>query len=289
MAESTTADCGGVVVAVVGDGIDVGVTAPGCVVGVAGPLPVVVVGPDGFVVVAVGWDVVVARGLVVVGLPAGGRRLVVVTPGAAVVVLLLAAGPVALVGNSGGTASPPPRLAAETSTAGLSPPLAQPARPRAVTVSATTKRFRFTPQRSGSPPGAPAVSRLPSTDWRTICPSVRRGSLRPLTSWAMASFGVRGSDAVVDVAVFRGLVDLMLDFPGLSQQATGLLTDEREVGGLTLDRVKPALRDELEAALAFATNAARRGERSPRSGDDVAPPDRLVVGGEIVGALFADG
>jgi hypothetical protein len=102
----------------------------------------------------------------------------------------------------------------------------------------------------------------------------------------MASFGVRGSDVVVDVAVFRGLVDLMLDYGGLSDESAALLTQERDVGALTLDIVKPALRDELEAALAWAANAARKGERSSRSQDDVAAPDRLVDGGASVATLF---
>lgn len=102
----------------------------------------------------------------------------------------------------------------------------------------------------------------------------------------MASFGVRGSDVVVDVAVFRGLVDLMLDYPGLSDEAAALLADERDVGGLTIDVVAPPLRDELEAALAWACDAARSGGRSARSGDDVAAPDRMVEGGAAVGALF---
>lgn len=46
----------------------------------------------------------------------------------------------------------------------------------------------------------------------------------------MASFGVRGADVVVDVAVFRGLVDLMLDHPGLSADVAELLSQERDVG-----------------------------------------------------------
>jgi hypothetical protein len=102
----------------------------------------------------------------------------------------------------------------------------------------------------------------------------------------MASFGVRGADVVVDVAVFRGLVDLMLDSPGLSAGAAQVLGQERDVGGLTLDLVNPALREELEAALAWAADAARAGGRSARSGDDVAPPDRLIEGAVAVAALF---
>ena len=105
----------------------------------------------------------------------------------------------------------------------------------------------------------------------------------------MASFGVHGSDVVVDVAVFRGLVDLMLDFPDLGEAATRLLHQERDVGGLTLDVVDPALRDELEAALAWACDAAMAGGRSARSGDDVAAPDRMVEGGQAVAALFQPG
>jgi hypothetical protein len=102
----------------------------------------------------------------------------------------------------------------------------------------------------------------------------------------MASFGVRGSDVVVDVAVFRGLVDLMLDYAELSEPAARLLSAERNVGGLTLDVVDPALRDELEAALAWACDAAKAGGRSARSGDDVAAPARMVEGGRAVAALF---
>jgi hypothetical protein len=102
----------------------------------------------------------------------------------------------------------------------------------------------------------------------------------------MASFGVQGSDVVVDVAVFRGIVDLMLDSPGLSEKAAALLGAERNVGTLTLDLLNPALRDELEAALAWACDAAKAGGRSARSGDDVAAPDRMVEGGQAVAALF---
>ena len=43
----------------------------------------------------------------------------------------------------------------------------------------------------------------------------------------MASFGVGGHDVVVEAAVFRGLVDLMLDDPGLDPDAVRLLTEER--------------------------------------------------------------
>jgi hypothetical protein len=102
----------------------------------------------------------------------------------------------------------------------------------------------------------------------------------------MASFGVRGSDVVVDVAVFRGLVDLMLDYPGLSEQAAQLLGEERDVGTLTIDLVNHPLRDELEGALAWACDAAKAGGRSARSGDEVAAPDRMVEGGQAVAVLF---
>jgi hypothetical protein len=102
----------------------------------------------------------------------------------------------------------------------------------------------------------------------------------------MASFGVRGSDVVVDVAVFRGLVDLMLDYPGLSEQGTRLLGEERDVGTLTLDLVNHPLREELEGALAWACDAAKAGGRSDRSGDEVAAPDRMVEGGQAVAVLF---
>jgi hypothetical protein len=98
----------------------------------------------------------------------------------------------------------------------------------------------------------------------------------------MAYFGVRGGDVVVEVAVFRGLVDLMLDHPGLDDGAVRLLTDEREVGALSFDLVKPELREQLEAALAWACDAAAAGKRSSRSGDDVAEPERLVHGAEAV-------
>ena len=104
----------------------------------------------------------------------------------------------------------------------------------------------------------------------------------------MASIGVRGSDVVVDVAVFRGLVDLMLDYPGLGDEATRMLTRERDVGTLTIDLVTHPVREELEAALAWACRAARAGERSTRSGEDVAAPDRLVEGAEAVGELFQE-
>ena len=53
----------------------------------------------------------------------------------------------------------------------------------------------------------------------------------------MASFGVGGHDVVVEAAVFRGLVDLMLDDPGLDPDAVRLLTEERDAGALTLDLV----------------------------------------------------
>lgn len=102
----------------------------------------------------------------------------------------------------------------------------------------------------------------------------------------MASFGVRGSDVVVDVAVYRGMVDLMLDHPGLSEEAAKLLTQERDVGTLTIDLFSHPLRGELEAALAWAANAAKKGERSARSGDGVAAPERLTEGGESVATLF---
>lgn len=102
----------------------------------------------------------------------------------------------------------------------------------------------------------------------------------------MACFGVRGGDVVVDVAVFRGLVDLMLDYPGLDHDAVRLLTEEREVGALSLDLLDQPVREQLEPALAWACNAARAGERSSRSGDDVAAGERLVDGGQAVGALF---
>ncbi|MGH9009316.1 MAG: hypothetical protein ACRDYF_05635 [Acidimicrobiia bacterium] len=102
----------------------------------------------------------------------------------------------------------------------------------------------------------------------------------------MASFGVRGADVVVDVAVFRGLVDLMLDYPGLGEEASRLLSAERDVGTLTIDLVGHPVRDELEAALAWACDAAKAGGRSPRSGDEVAAPDRLIEGGAAVAALF---
>ena len=110
-----------------------------------------------------------------------------------------------------------------------------------------------------------------------------------LGSLIVASIGVRGSDAVVDVAVFRGLVDLMLDYAGLSEQAARLLTGERDVGSLTVDLFSPPLRDELEAALAWACDAAKAGGRSARSGGDVAAPDRMVEGGQAVAALFQQG
>ncbi|HYT40475.1 MAG TPA: hypothetical protein VEN99_13225 [Acidimicrobiia bacterium] len=100
----------------------------------------------------------------------------------------------------------------------------------------------------------------------------------------MAYFGVRGGDVVVEVAVFRGLVDLMLDDPGLDDGAVKLLTEEREVGALSFDLVKPSLREQLEAALAGACDAAAAGKRSPRSGDEVADPERLMEGAEAVRA-----
>jgi hypothetical protein len=104
----------------------------------------------------------------------------------------------------------------------------------------------------------------------------------------VASFGVRGSDVVVDVAVFRGLVDLMLDYPGLGQEAARLLSQERDVGALTIDLVNHPMREELESALAWAAGAARAGDRSARSGDDVAAADRLIEGGDAVAVLFAE-
>jgi len=102
----------------------------------------------------------------------------------------------------------------------------------------------------------------------------------------MASFGVGGRDVVVEAAVFRGLVDLMLDHPGLDADAVRLLTDERDAGALTLDVVDPPARHQLEAALREAAERAIGGQRSARSGEDVAAPDRLVEGGHAVRALF---
>jgi hypothetical protein len=102
----------------------------------------------------------------------------------------------------------------------------------------------------------------------------------------MASFGVRGTDVVVDVAVFRGIVDLMLDYPGIGEEAARLLRAERDVGTLTLDLIGHPLREELEAALSWACDAARTGGRSARSGDEVADTDRLVEGACAVAAMF---
>jgi len=103
----------------------------------------------------------------------------------------------------------------------------------------------------------------------------------------MASFGVGGRDVVVEAAVFRGLVDLMLDHAGLEADAVRLLTAERDAGALTFDLVDPPVRDQLEAALQEAAERAIAGDRSSRSGDDVAVSDRLVEGGHAVRALFA--
>jgi hypothetical protein len=102
----------------------------------------------------------------------------------------------------------------------------------------------------------------------------------------MACFGVRGGDVVVDLAVFRGVVDLMLDYPGLDDDAVGLLTEERDVGALSLDLLDPPIREQLEPALAWACNAAVAGQRSSRSGKDVAEAARLIGGGDAVRALF---
>ena len=104
----------------------------------------------------------------------------------------------------------------------------------------------------------------------------------------MASFGVRGADVVVDVAVFRGIVDLMLDYPGLGDEAARLLGAERDVGTLVFDLVGHPVREELEAALAWACDAARAGGRSARSGNEVAEADRLIEGACTVAALFQE-
>jgi hypothetical protein len=103
----------------------------------------------------------------------------------------------------------------------------------------------------------------------------------------MAYFGVPGGDVVVEVAVFRGLVDLMLDYPGLDAGAVRLLTDEREVGALSFDLVHPALREQLESALGWACDAAAAGKRSSRSGEEVADPERLMQGAEAVRSHLA--
>lgn len=219
------------------------------------------------VLTTAGRDVVVGLGRVVLGaLDVVGAPVVDVVDGDAVVVLLSATP----AGGSDGMASPDPRSDTETCTAGLSPRPAQPAAPTATSRART--KFRFTLSRSGR--SGADLSR----------PRHVRGDCRTLRT--VASFGVRGSDAVVDVAVFRGLVDLMLDYPGLSAPAATLLNQERDVGTLTLDLVQHPLRDELEVALAWAAHAARTGGRSARSGDDVAPPDRLIEGGGAVAALF---
>ncbi|HKN38861.1 MAG TPA: hypothetical protein VJ456_07120 [Acidimicrobiia bacterium] len=102
----------------------------------------------------------------------------------------------------------------------------------------------------------------------------------------MASFGVGGHDVVVEAAVFRGLVDLMLDDPGLDPDAVRLLTEERDAGALTLDLVDSPVREQLEAALARACDRAAAGEVSSRSGEGVATADRLIEGGKAVRALF---
>ena len=104
----------------------------------------------------------------------------------------------------------------------------------------------------------------------------------------MAYFGVRGGDVVVEVAVFRGLVDLMLDHPGLDDGAVRLLNEEREVGALSFDLVPPALREQLESALAWACDAAAAGKRSSRSGDEVAEPERLMHGADAVRAHLTE-
>lgn len=101
----------------------------------------------------------------------------------------------------------------------------------------------------------------------------------------MANFGRRGGDVVVDMAVFRGLVDLMLDSPGLDEDTVRLLTEEREVGALTIDLIRPPVREQLESALAWACANADRG-RSPRSGEDVANEQRLIEGADAVRRLF---
>jgi hypothetical protein len=98
----------------------------------------------------------------------------------------------------------------------------------------------------------------------------------------MAYFGVRGGDVVVEVAVFRGLIDLMLDYPELDAGAVRLLSEERDVGALSFDLVHPGLREQLESALAWACDAAAVGKRSSRSGGDVAEPERLMPGAEAV-------
>jgi hypothetical protein len=102
----------------------------------------------------------------------------------------------------------------------------------------------------------------------------------------MACFGVRGGDVVVDMAVFHGLVDLMLDYPGLDDASVRLLGSERDVGALSLDLFEPPLREQLESALAWACDAAIAGKRSSRSGEDTADSDRLRDAAGAVRALF---
>jgi hypothetical protein len=104
----------------------------------------------------------------------------------------------------------------------------------------------------------------------------------------MASFGVAGRDVVVEAAVFRALVDLMLDDPALDGGAARLLAAERDAGALTFDLVDPPRRGQLEAALRRAADEAIAGRRSPRSGGDAAAADRLAEGGRAVRALFDD-
>ena len=86
---------------------------------------VVVVTSTGADVVVVGRDVVVAFGRVVGAvrgaLEVVGRPLVTVVSGVPVMVVPSAAPVVELVDISAGTSSPCPRLAADTSTPGLSP------------------------------------------------------------------------------------------------------------------------------------------------------------------------
>src|SRR2546423_1835393 len=114
-------------------------------------------GPD---VVVVGREVVVGLGRVVV--PVCGAfgvvadALVAVIAGGTVVVVPSAALVVELVDASAGRRSACPRLAADTSTLGLSPFPAQPVIPSATT--RTTPQVRFTPRGSGWPPCCPPAA-----------------------------------------------------------------------------------------------------------------------------------
>ena|SRR6266568_4507940 len=103
----------------------------------------------------------------------------------------------------------------------------------------------------------------------------------------MTAFSRSPHDGVVVAgAVFRGIMDLARDWPEMNEELARQLDGASAVGSLSLDLLAPELQSLAEAALAYACERAVRGQRSPRSGDDVASGERLILGAESVQAFL---